>query len=115
MATLTLPRGRSIELTATVNASLTHRVEITGPEIDLDWSGTGEGNRIGDTVLKLPAGDGGVPVEVKLSFAGDDGVWSESHQSVIDESSVGKITVTAEDGRGTLDGNDLILRFRWVA
>lgn len=116
MATFSLPSGRSIEITATVNAAVPQQVEIIGPDLDLKWEGKGEGIRIGQSAIRFPAElpDPKVEVRVKHSVAGD-GVWSPSHETVTEERSAGEVRVIAEDGRGTLDGNDLVVRFRWVA
>ena len=114
MATFSLPRGRSIEVTATVNASQHHRVEIHAPDTEYIWEGTGEGKRIGQGALSFPPGGADVPVEVKLSNSKGDGDWRPSYEQVTEERANGEIRVLAEDGRGALDGNDLIVRFRWV-
>lgn len=113
MATLSLPRGRSIEVTATVNATLHQQVEIVGPDVELKWEGAGEGNRIGHTAIEFP-GIGDVSVEAKLTHSDGGGAWLPSHESVTEERENGEVRVIGEDGRGTLDGNDLIVRFRWV-
>lgn len=114
MATLSLPRGRAIEVIATVNAALLQQVEITGPDVSFTWSGTGEGKRIGHDALDFPPGGGDVSVEVRLSHSLGDGTWLPSHEQVIDARAQGDIQVIAEDGKGALDGNDLVVRFRWV-
>ena len=114
MATFSLPRGRSIEVTATVNASALHRVEVLGPEVDYLWEGTGEGKRIGQGAIRFPPGEGEVEVEVKLSHSPGDGVWAPGYEQVTEERENGEIRVIAEDGQGALDSNDLIVRFRWV-
>jgi hypothetical protein len=115
MATISLPSGRSIDVIATVNASLPQQVEILGPSFEHKWEGAGEGKRIGQAAIALPPGAGDVKVEVKVSYSTGDGSWSPSHEKVTEEREKGEIYVIAEDGRGALDGNDLIVRFRWVA
>jgi hypothetical protein len=114
MATFSLPRGRSIDVIATVNASLLQQVEILGPDVDYKWEGMGEGKRIGQAAIAFPPGEGDVSVEVKVSHSTGDGAWSPSHENVNEARENGEIHVIAEDGRGALDGNDLIVRFRWV-
>ena len=114
MATLSLPRGRSIEVFATVNASLHQQVEITAPGVNHQWKGTGEGKRIGQAALSFPPGADDVEVEVKLSYSEDGEKWTASHETVTEEPGNGEIRVIGEDGRGALDANDLIVRFRWV-
>ena len=115
MASFTLPSGRSIEITATVNAAVRQRVEIVGPDLDLQWEGKGEGVRIGQSAISFPAGSSDVKVEVRASHSvSDEGEWLPSHETLTEERSNGEVRVTAEDGRGTLDGNDVVIRFRWV-
>lgn len=114
MATFSLPRGRKIEISATVNASLPQQVEIIAPDVNLKWSGSGEGARIGQDVIELPTFGDDVQVQVNLTHSPEEGTWRPSHEQILDESEKGEVRVIAEDGRGTLDGNDLIVRFRWV-
>jgi hypothetical protein len=114
MATISLPRGRGIEVTATVNASLQQRVEISGPDMTVDWSGAGEGKRIGQTAIDFPPGSTAVELTLRLSYSPDGDSWLPSHETVTDESSAGRILVLAEDGTGALDGNDLVVAFKWV-
>ena len=114
MATLSLPRGRGIEVTATVNASALHRAEVLGPDVNYLWEGTGEGKRIGQGAISFAPGEGEVQVEVKLAHSTGDGEWAPGYEQVTEERENGEIRVTAEDGRGALDSNDLIVRFRWV-
>ena len=114
MATLSLPRGRGIEVTATVNASVFHRVKISGPEVDYQWEGTGEGKRIGQGAISFPPGEGEVEVEVILTYSTGDDAWKAGYEQVTEERENGEIRVSAEDGQGVLDSNDLIVRFRWV-
>jgi hypothetical protein len=114
MATFSLPHSRRIEVTATTNASLQQKVEIVGPGVDVKWDGTGEGKRIGQTVIEFPPLGGDAKVQVKLSHSPSEGKWAPSHEKVTDERAQGEIRVIAEDGRGALDQNDLIVRFRWV-
>jgi hypothetical protein len=114
MATFSLPRGRGIEVSATVNASLRQQVEITGPGVDHKWIGAGEGQRIGETAINFPPGPDDVEIQVKLSHSEDGENWSPSHEFVTEEPGSGEIRVIGEDGRGALDANDLIVRFRWV-
>ena len=115
MATISLPSGRNIDVIATVNASLPQQVEIVGPGIEHKWEGSGEGKRIGQAAISIPPGVEDVKVEVKVSYSPEEGSWSPSHEKVTEEREIGEIHVIAEDGRGALDGNDLIVRFRWVA
>lgn len=115
MATFSLPSGRSIEITATVNAAILQQVEILGPGLDLKWEGVGEGKRIGQDAVLFPVGLPETKVEVRVTHSvNGDGIWSPSHETVTEERTAGEVRVTAEDGRGTLDANDLIVRFRWV-
>ena len=115
MAKFSLPSGRSIEITATVNAAVTQQVEILGPGLDLKWEGKGEGIRIGQTAIAFPIGAPDVTVEARVTHsANGDGNWSPSHETLTEERANGEVRVIAEDGRGTLDANDLIVRFRWV-
>jgi hypothetical protein len=114
MATFSLPSGRTIEVSATVNAALKQQVKITGPGIDHQWEGSGEGQRIGQAAIQLPAGGEDMSIDVKLFYSTDDGVWLPSHEKVTEARENGEILVIGEDGRGALDANDLILRFRWV-
>lgn len=115
MAKFSLPSGRSIEITATVNASVTQQVEIIGPDLDLKWEGKGEGVRIGQSAISFPVGTPEVKVEVRVAHSKDgDGNWSPSHETLTEERSNGEVRVIAEDGRGALDVNDLVVRFRWV-
>ena len=115
MASFTLPSGRSIEITATVNARVRQRVEILGPDLDLTWEGKGEGIRIGQSAISFPPSSSDVKVEVRASHSvTDEGAWFPSHETLTEERSNGEVRLTAEDGRGTLDGNDVIVRFRWV-
>ena len=107
------------EVIATVNAALHQQVEIVGPGVEVLWSGTGEGKRIGHTVIEFPPGAGDVSVDVSLTFAAEDDSWAPSHETVIDQKLPGElgmneIQILGEDGQGSLDGNDVVVRFRWV-
>ena len=54
-------------------------------------------------------------MDVRASHsASEEDAWSPSHETLTEERHTGEIRLIAEDGRGTLDGNDLIVRFRWV-
>ena len=114
MLTFALPRGRAIEVIATVNSSYHQRVSIKAPDVDLDWQGAGEGVRIGHTAIEFPIGSGDVEVKVLLANGPGDGSWKPSHGQIVDQRSSGEIQVVGEDARGALDGNDIIIRFRWV-
>jgi hypothetical protein len=114
MAKVTLPRGRRIEVIATVNAALNQQVKIVAPGVEETWQGSGEGKRIGETAIEFPPGGPDVPIEVKLAHSSAEDSWSASHENVIDERANGQIHVIGEDGRGALDANDVVVRFRWV-
>ena len=115
MATISLPSGRTIEITATVNAAARQQVEIVGPGVELKWEGKGEGVRIGQSAISFPPGSSEIKVDVRASHsASEEDAWSPSHETLTEERHTGEIRLIAEDGRGTLDGNDLIVRFRWV-
>jgi hypothetical protein len=114
MATFSLPRGRTIEVSATTNASLIQQVEIIGPGVSHKWEGAGEGNRIGDAVISFPPGEDEVEIQAKVAYSDDGQIWNPSHETVTEERENGEVRVIGEDGRGALDANDLIVRFRWV-
>ena len=114
MATFSLPRGRTIEVSATTNSTLIQQIEIIGPGVNHKWEGAGEGNRIGDAVISFPPGEDEVDIQAKVAYSEDGQTWNPSHETVTEERGNGEIRVIGEDGRGALDANDLVVRFRWV-
>ncbi|MFE4540029.1 fucose-binding lectin II [Streptomyces scopuliridis] len=113
-AEIVLPSGVTVQVKVKTNSKATQKVTLKDNHdvVDLEFSGTGERNTIGDKTI--------TPVDKSLftavfEYAGDDGVFKPSKLNSGGPYDIGNyhlMVVVAENGDDS-DYNDTVLEFSW--